>query len=235
MPGKTEALAALHQLYIHLEEVTEQLEKGPRQLRARDRKVEQAKQALAELEEKLKQARAKADRKALDLKSNEAKIADLKAKLNVANSNKEFDIIKGQIEADTVANSVLEDEILESLETIDSLQCQIGQQKEEISSLQAARDRFAAEFEQTAKTLKAEESRLREEIVAAEKFLTGDNLLRYRRLTDAHGAGGLAMVDQSGVCSNCFVALTSQAKVQVQAGEIYFCGSCGRLLYYVAD
>ena len=71
------------------------------------------------LKEKLLELRKSADGKSLQLKSNEAKNLDLTAKLNAASSNKEYEIISSQIEADKMANSVLEDEILEALDKVD--------------------------------------------------------------------------------------------------------------------
>ncbi len=46
----------------------------------------------------------------------------MKAKLNAAQSNREYQAFRDQIAADEMANSVLADEILEGLEKIDELQ-----------------------------------------------------------------------------------------------------------------
>ena len=81
------------------------------------------------LKQKLKDQRGASDRKSLDLKTNEAKIADLQTKLNTSTNNREYDIIRGQIDADSSANSVLEDEILESLEKVDLCQTDIREQE----------------------------------------------------------------------------------------------------------
>ena len=99
--------ADLHRLHLALHEVQEQLTRGPRQVKAREQLVVQAETELTAKKEQFKQLRVTSDRKSLDLKTNEAKIADLRGKLNACSSNREFDIIKGQIEADTVANSVV--------------------------------------------------------------------------------------------------------------------------------
>src|SRR5688572_13027737 len=96
--------AELHRLHLALQEVRSQLDRGPRQVRAREQLVAQGEADVAARREQLKSQRLNSDRKSLDLKTNEAKIADLRGKLNVASSNREFDIIKGQIDADTVAN-----------------------------------------------------------------------------------------------------------------------------------
>src|SRR5436190_2251669 len=112
-------LKQLHELHLQLREVQSQLEAGPRQIAAR-RQFQDKKQADLEVRrQKLKQLKMTADQKNLQLKSNETKIADLRAKQNTVTSNREYDILRGQIDADLMAKSVLEDEILEALEAVD--------------------------------------------------------------------------------------------------------------------
>ena len=82
-----------------------------------------------------------ADQKQLQLKAGEEKIKDLKRKLNAAASNREYQILKEQIAADEMANSVLEDEILEALEKIDQFQAKIAEAE---AALAAARQKAAA-------------------------------------------------------------------------------------------
>lgn len=231
MANHTAALAALHKLHLELHAVSEELAKGPRQIKLRDQKVSQAEGDHATLKDQLKEFRSAADRKSLDLKSNEAKIANLRSKLNAATNNREYDVLRGQIEADEVANSVFEDEILELLEKVDRTQRDIGETDQRIKQVKQERDKFAAEFAEAAKGLEAEVLRLRKEITEAEKFLGGESGDRYRRLIETYGAEGLAAMDKNGVCTNCFVTLTPQQRVVVGTGQLMFCATCGRLLY----
>src|SRR5262245_13266734 len=122
--------AELHRLHLALHEVQEQLARGPRQIKAREQLVATADAEVTARRDQLKTQRVSSDRTSLDLKTNEAQINDLRGKLNACSSNREFDIIKGQIEADTVANSVLQDEILELLDVIDRAQKEIKDSEE---------------------------------------------------------------------------------------------------------
>jgi predicted nucleic acid-binding Zn-ribbon protein len=235
MPGMTEALAALHRLHLDLQQVHEELARGPRQIKVREQKIAATWDAAARLKEELKQTRAAADRKSLDLKGREAKIADLRVKLNACSSNREYDILRGQIEADEVASSVLEDEILELLEKVDRLQREIAETEAKARQLQRECDEFAAAFARSAEGLHQQAADLQARIRDAERILTGETADRYRRLIEAHGADGMASVDRHGVCSSCFVALTPQGRVLVGTGEVVFCPSCGRLLYSIQE
>ncbi|WP_437228319.1 zinc ribbon domain-containing protein [Planctomicrobium sp. SH661] len=220
----------LHQLLIQLKDVQDQLAKGPRQIKLKQARVTEAEQLLAAKEVELKESRAASDRKNLDLKSKESHLTDLQGKLNQAASNREFDIIRGQMEADRAAKAVLEDEILEWLDRIDLRQQEIVACKKAVQEAGEEVRRFANEFEQKSIELRQEEIRLNAEIAEAEKVIPTEIKPQYRRLVEAYGAESLAS-SQNGVCNQCHVNLTSQNKVHLNSGKLMFCSVCGRLLY----
>ena len=222
--------AELHRLHLALHEVQEQLTRGPRQIKAREQLVATTEAEVAAKREQLKMQRMSSDRKSLDLKTNEAKIADLRGKLNAASSNREFDIIKGQIDADTVANSVLQDEILEMYETIDGSQSQIKEAEQKVAKAKEELRRFSDQFAADSAGLTARVAEVSEQIKQRESGLTGDLLERYRRLVEAHGAEAMASCE-SGICGNCRVQVTPQNKVRLNSGLVIVCSACGRMLY----
>lgn len=223
-------LAELHRLHLALHEAQEQLARGPRQIKAREQLLVQAQADLEARRKQLLELRKATDRKQLDLKTNEAKIADLRRKLNTASSNREYEIIHGQIDADTMANSVLEDEVLELLEKVDRTQKEVAACDEKAKKTNADKQRFSAEYEAASGDLRARADALTAQLRQSESGLSGDVGLRYRRLVEAHGADALAAVE-GGVCTSCNVQVTPQSKVVLNSGKVVFCGSCGRLLY----
>lgn len=222
--------ASLHRLHLALQEVQEQLTRGPRQVKAREQLVVQAEAELVAKRDQLKTLRVSSDRKGLDLKTNEAKIADLRGKLNACSSNREFDIIKGQIEADTVANSVLQDEILELLDTIDGAQTAIRDAEAKVAKAKEERQKFTEKFATDSVELASRAGELTTQIKESESGLTGELAEKYRRLVDAHGAEAMAPCE-AGICGNCRVQVTPQNKVRLNAGNVIFCSACGRMLY----
>jgi len=230
MATAAECFAELHRLLLALREVEEQLARGPRQIKAREQLAAQAQGEMTARRDELKSLRVAADRKSLDLKTNEARIADLKGKLNAAQSNREYEIIRGQVAADTAAHGVLEDEALELMEKVDRTQATIGEVEEKSRRADEEVRRFAAEFEQAAGGLQERAAALTQQIREAESGLTGDLAEKYRRLVEAYGAGALASVE-SGVCGNCNVQVTPQYRVLLNSGKFVFCSNYGRLLY----
>ncbi|MBS0262367.1 MAG: phospholipase [Planctomycetes bacterium] len=223
-------LIELHRLLVALQEVQEAIDRGPRQLKVRQQTVVQKQAELEAQKQKHKSLRMTADQKSLQLKSNEAKIGDLRGKLNQAQSNREFDIIKQQIAADSVANSVLEDEILDALEKVDLAQQDIKRLEADVAQAQADEKRIAAEIAAALPGHQSRQAELNSAISAAEALLPADIHVPYRRLVQAYGAAALAPVE-GNTCTSCYVSLPAQMAMQVRAGQIFFCKTCGRLLY----
>ncbi|HXY33942.1 MAG TPA: hypothetical protein VEI07_06915 [Planctomycetaceae bacterium] len=230
MSAATAGLKRLHELHIRLQDINKQLEHGPRQVKARQQILAKKQAEIDALKAELKQTRMLADQKNLQLKTNETKIDQLRGKLNQAQSNREFDVIRSQIDADTMANSVLEDEILEVLEKVDQQQHKIKQAEDEIAQTAADLRRVAQEVESGAPKLRGQAIELQSALSDAEKILPQTAITTYRRLVQAHGAGALATVENNA-CTACFELLSANYLVELNTGKFLFCRSCGRLLY----
>ena len=222
-------LFILHDLHLKLKSVQEELDRGPRLIKAKENLLAKRQAELDNIKAQHTERRKLADTKNLQLKSNETKLADLRMKLNMSSSNREFDILKGQIAADEMANSVLEDEILDCLEQADKLKVQIHDAEKAVAD---ARDDIRKTTEQIAAAEAGQRERaqkLRAAVAEAETVLPGEIAPTYRRLVNAFGADALAAVER-GVCTACNVSLSPQQSVEVRSGKFVFC-HCGKLIY----
>lgn len=223
-------LKELHELHRRLQAVQEKLEAGPKRIAAREQIAKKKEAELTAARDKLKQLKLSSDQKGLQLKTNEAKIDTLKRKLNEAASNREYEIITSQIEADQMANSVLEDEIIESLDGIDAQSSVISQREKELEDALADAAKFKAKFEETVPGLKEEQAQLSSAIKEAESCIPIGERAQYQRLVSAHGDTALAAVEDSA-CTECYTMLEANTMIELNVGKIRFCRSCGRLLY----
>ena len=233
MTATNQGLKTLHEVHQRLQAVQEDLARGPRQIQSKKIAVDRKKTELEAFRQALKQARLTADQKNLQLKTNETKIGELKSKLNAIGSNREYEILTGQIAADTMANSVLEDEILEALTKIDQVQIEVKQSEAEVAAAEAELTKITAEVAAREAGLKQQAEKFQAEVAEAEKFLPNDIVPQYRRAVQAFGADALTSV-QNRYCSHCNLQLTSQRMLELKGGKWMFC-SCGRLMYAVAD
>lgn len=229
-----QSLKELHELYLRLRETQDAVDRGPRQVKARQNIAQQKQVDLDALKQKQKSLKMAADQKSLQLKTNEAKILDLKSKLNQASSNKEFDILKNQIAADSMSNSVLEDEILDSLEKVDQAQAQCKQAELELGTANSEEARVAKEVAAASAGLQSQIASLQASIAELEKLIPGDISNQYRRLVQAHGAAAFAEVEGS-TCTACYVSIPPQQFVVLKTGQIVICKTCGKLQYVRPD
>ena len=232
MSSISAGMKQLHNLRIKLREISDQLEKGPRQIAARKQQIDKKKEELETQRNKLKQMKVAADQKNLQLKSSEGRIYDLSGKLNAAANNREYEALRSQIAADTMAKSVLEDEILEALEKVDAAQIEVKKAELDIAAIENEMQTLVAEVNAKEAGLKDEAAALQIQVSEAEKILPPDIVPQYRRLVQAYGADALAPVVNKS-CSECYVSLTAQLFLELRAGSVKFC-TCGRLMY-VAD
>jgi predicted nucleic acid-binding Zn-ribbon protein len=228
------ALRELHRLHKQLSDLRDRIERGPKQIRAREANLAKMAEELSRLQAEHKAARVRSDQKQLLLKSGEEKIEGLKTKLNAAASNREYQALKDQIAADQMAGSVLADEILEIMEKIDELHGQIDEQQKKIA---AAKDDLAkseqAVRDQTG-ILDADRKRLEAELAKAEAALPADFRQHYRRLVDSKHEDAMAEV-QGEFCGGCFQQLTPNSMAELSMSLAIFCRNCGRLIYLPED
>ena len=230
MNSTAEGLRELHRLHRQLQQVEDELDSGPRRIAATERRLEEKQRQGDEQKQRIIELRKVADGKSLQLKSNDAKITDLKAKLNSASSNREYDVIRSQIEADEMANSVLEDEILEALEKVDAAGVVLNSLGRKS---QAAADRMqdVSSAVRNAKAgLRQQAEELTVRIGQARKIIPEKMKVAYQRLVQAHGAEALAGVDQTA-CLACYAMVSPQERVQLNTGKVILCRNCGRIMY----
>ncbi len=227
-------LKGLHTIHLALRDVQALIDRGPKQTLAKKQLIQKRQADHEAARDRLKQARLLADQKNLQLKTQEARIAEYRAKQNTAASNREYDIIKGQIAADEMSKSVLEDEIFETLEQIDKCQLEIAEREKEVAAAQAELVRYEAEYAAEKPGLEAKKAALVQQLASAESCLPANIIPDYRRQIQAHGADALAPVENRS-CSACYLQLTQQLFMELRAGKPMFCRSCGRLIYLDAE
>src|SRR5262245_61656592 len=230
MPTLTETLRTLHRIHRQHTDLKDRLSRGPRQIQVAEATVKKTETDLAQAKDAYKQAKMASDEKQLQLKHREAKLVDLQAKLNMAQSNKEYQLLKDQMAADKQANSVLADEILEALDKIDQLQVTV---KTAEASLAKAKDELTkarTKVSEQQQGLESELARVRGELQSAEDQLAGDFKDNYLRLSKSMGEDSLAPVEAE-CCGGCSQVLTAQTMNLLKLDKPVFCKSCGRLLY----
>lgn len=230
MAVSTAVLRELHRIHVQLSDLRDRLARGPRQIQVHSKNVAEQQAKLAAAQESVKQNRLASDQKQLDLKASEAKIDDLKAKLNGCSSNKEYQTLLEQIAATEMANSVLADEILEAMEKGDQLEVVVSEVKTQVDAAQAELAKCKAKVDGESTAIRTDIERLESELIEAEKSLPTEIKHDYQRVIQSKGAEGMAEAEGQ-VCQGCGRQITLNMQNELMLSKPVFCKSCGCLLY----
>ncbi|KAA5545965.1 phospholipase [Roseiconus nitratireducens] len=226
----SDLLRRLHSLHSQVADLEGQLERAPRQIRAGENLVAEATAALQKARDDVKSATVACDEKQLQLKSREDRIEDLKAKLNTAASNKEYNLLKEQIAADQQANSVQSDEILEALERIDELNATVKQAEATLKQKTEEHQKRVKEIENRTEVVRGDLEYIHAELEKAEKEIPATARSEYRRLYESRGDEFLAPVEE-GSCGGCNQTLTTQMLDRLRLQFLVECPACAAWLY----
>ena len=223
-------LRTLHRMLRQLTDIGERMEKGPRRVRIVTTNEANFAKSLEEAKAALLELRKASNAKQMQLSEREAKIEDFKLKLNACDSNKEFQLLRDRIAADTQANSVLQDEILEQLEKLDVLTEEAELAKTNHAKSQSELKRLSDEVALELKALEAEKTRISQELAEKEKQIPFDLAGQYRRLVAGKGEDALGLTNTE-TCGNCNQTLTPQTSDDLMMKKPVFCKGCGCWLY----
>jgi predicted nucleic acid-binding Zn-ribbon protein len=226
-------------LLIELQGIDSAIVRNTEIVEAIPAKVSLVEQPLREAQaayEKLKQnlevfAKKKKTKEGLLDDVNE-KIKKLKARTTEIKTNKEYQALLKEIETGEKERNAVEDEILILMESIESCNSELDEQKEKVRVEEGKREAFKRKLEDEAAEVRKEldELRLRRESVA--KGIDGDIYSLYFKLLE--GRRGLAVVEaKDEVCRGCNMNMPPQLFVEIKKNEkIFQCPQCGRILYW---
>ena len=186
--------------------------------------------ALESKKQELLVVRKDSKAKQMQLDEREAKLEDLRGKLNTADSNKEYQLLKDRIAADEQANSVQADEIFETLEKMDVLEAELETAKENLEKAKAETAGIEKKVADELVMLKNEDARIRDELAEALKRLHGDLRVPYDRNIKSMGEDTFALTDGK-TCGNCNSTLTQQTASDLLSCKPLICKGCGSILY----
>jgi len=230
MAVSTEVLRELHRIHVQLSDLRDRLARGPRRVQIHENNVAEQQAKLEAGQQAVKQTKMAADKKQLDLKTSENKIEDLRTKLNGCSSNKEYQTLLEQITATEMTNSVLADEILESMDKTDLLEATVSEAKVQVAAAQAELSKCQEKVGAESEVICVDVERLEGELAAAEKELPAEMQVDYERVMRSKGADGMAG-SENQVCLGCGKQITLNMHSELLMSKPVFCKSCGSLLY----
>lgn len=228
-------LVELQKFDMELYEYKRGLKEKPAQLEVLKEKYEATKEQFHALETAIKQAELARKKVEGDLKGKEDEIVRANAALMTLKTNKEYQIKLFEIENLKADKSVLEDEILRSMESVEKLQQDVVKEKE---FLAGEEKKYLAEKEQVDAQIVALEDKvngLAGQRREAAEGIDKNTLAVYERVID--NRGGVALVPVTGMsCGGCFMNVPEQVVNRIKMyEEVVRCEMCARFIYLPED
>jgi len=230
----TSVLRTMHRIHRQISDLKERLERGPKHIKACKSHVAHQEEQLANSQAESKAIRVATDGKQLQLSAGEDKIKDLLLKLNTASSNREYQALKDQIAAEKMADSVLDDEILEGWEKLERFQDKVAEAEKTLENARQKAAKVAAEVKQQEPLIRADLERLEKELSQYEAGLPAAVAELYQRVVRQKGEDALAVVENE-TCGGCNRRVPLNVCAEIMLDHPMFCKSCGRLLYMPED
>jgi uncharacterized protein len=228
--GPAAILRELHRLRRHARDLQNEIERGPRMLKAHEAKVAREEESVHEAHERIKRLKVQTHEKEVSLKEKQQQIAKHEQQMNQATSKKEYDALRGEIANERKAYAAIEDQILEVMGQVEDetnrlpqLERVVQQAKQEVhkvtDDVQTRRDGLTDSLNQVHQQIKEMES-----------SLPADIRTQYERLVAAMGEGALSLV-QGRTCTACYTEITAQSYNELLQQQFVPCKVCGRILY----
>jgi len=226
----TEILRTLHRIHRQLSDLKERLNRCPKQLRAAEANVAHRESLLTKAKNEEKSFRVALDQKQLQLKTAEAKVKELRIKLNTAQNNREYQTLQEQILAVEMTNSVLADEILEALDKVDDHKKTVARVDSDLTAARQKLGKVRTDVSEREPSLRTDIARLEAELKQSEASLPAEVREPYQRVVRHLGEDALAPVENQ-CCGGCNQQIPLNLCSRIMMNQPIFCKSCGRMLY----
>ena len=229
---QTKILVELQKIDVEIFRLKKELASHPEMNKELAAAFEKKKTHMKAAEESLKAAQLSQKQKEGDLAQREEKILKLQGQLYQLKSNKEYSAMELEIKGFKADKSLLEEEILKLLDTVDVAKAALAKEKE---ALGIEEKKYQAEVAELNKVAAA----LQERITAGEEKrksytpnIEARLLSQYERILKSRD--GLAIVAiVNNACGGCHMGFPPQVVNEAQQHEKWIiCESCARLVYW---
>ena len=188
-------------------------------------------------QEEIKLTRIQTDRMELELKSRDERISRLRARLNLAKTNKEYSATLTELNTSKADNSKIENQILDLMKNMESdedecaeIRNQINEQKEKLEELRKGTEDKTVGLESEINDIQAEWNQ-------AAKNIPPEVLDVFNRVAETYDGEALATATRQNEkveifsCDGCFMGIPAEIVNQLMTkDEIIRCSNCTRIL-----
>jgi predicted nucleic acid-binding Zn-ribbon protein len=228
---QTDLLISLQAFDTQIYKLMSEKELKPLEINNLEDSLKQKQSGMKGAEDNLKSIQLKHKEKEIMLGTKEEEVRKLQAQLNQIKTNKEYTTMINEIESHKADNSLLEEEIIKFMDSIDEVKARLDQEKQKFAEESKNIDTRIKEFKQQIKDIEAAIIELKKKREGLTPLIGKRLLSEYERILAGKDGQALAEVVNDN-CGGCYMQLPSQVINEINMKEkIIFCENCQRILY----
>ncbi|GAK56393.1 hypothetical protein U27_03355 [Candidatus Vecturithrix granuli] len=228
-----QALVKLQDVDTSIQEIQRKIYVFPETMKQLDKLLAENEQKVEALKTSIEEQEKLRRVKEREVEMQNEHIRRYQGQLLQVKTNKEYSALLLEIKTLKSKNSLIEDDILELMESIERAKHSLGISQKD---LERNRVRIQQEKEIQEKSLTEIQNTLEKE-QQRRKILAEDvdagALREYTKLLNLRNGVAISAVEEDGVCTGCHVALTPQMFAEIKTGNyLHRCPICFRFLYW---
>lgn len=223
-------LGECHRLRKHLKALQEEIERGPRVLKAHQTRLAAEQQAHKDHHDDITKLKLKQRDDEGTLKQTETRLTKLEQQLTGISVSKEYEAKASEIRQAKEKRAASEDAILGSMGALEEAVAAIPGVEKKWADAQAEYAQYQTDAKERLERMQRDQADTRAALAAAEATLSPKVKTTYDFLVKTHGPDALAAV-KGRDCQGCRTGLTEQKVMEIRHGSFIQCPICGRMLY----
>ena len=234
--GTRDVLEHIHLIQTRLEDLNGRLRRGPLLLKTQEGNIQKFTAKLEQLQAEHHVLLAEAKKKEQDVAVHDQAIAKRKLQLQEAKTNKDYQALQLQIQADEAGRGTLDEAALEAMEKAEKFVKNFLPIEAEIKKAQELYDTTKTKFLSEKPHIESEIAEYNKQLQTEEAKLPKEFKEVYDRLIRSVGGfNALAVVENQKYCGGCNHQIPVNSLAHIIAKKPITCSSCARLLYVPVD
>jgi predicted nucleic acid-binding Zn-ribbon protein len=230
MSTVTATLRECHRLRKHLKALQEEIDRGPRVLKAQQNRLAVEQLAHKDHHESITKLKLRQREDEGTLKQTEVRLAKLEEQLQKISVPKEYEAKKSEIRQAQEKRTALEDAILATMGEVEEKTAAVPAVEQKWKDAQAEFKQYEADARERLERLLHDQKESQAELAKVEATLPDKAKPTYAHLVKAYGPDAMAAV-KARVCQGCRSSMHEQKWLELQSGTFTLCSSCGKMLY----
>ncbi len=228
---QTDLLISLQALDTQIYKMISEKELKPLEINNLEDSQKLKQSGMKEAEDNLKSIQLKHKEKEIMLGTKEEEVRKLQGQLNQIKTNKEYTTMINEIESHKADNSLLEEEIIKFMDSIDQAKARIVLEKQKFAEESKSIDTRIKEIKQQINDIEEAAIELKKKREGLTPLIGKKFLSEYERILVGKDGQALAEVVNDN-CGGCYMQLPPQVINEINMKEkIVFCENCQRILY----